>query len=142
MIRYPCWFTCAVLLLSACGTDAESPQGSAPTVNSALPVPTSSWKQGDPVNAYYVEGALVSEGDCIRLRRDDGGTIVTPVWPEGYSARHAPDGELELLSMKNVVVARTGDHVHLDGGYATHFPKTQPCLDPGDGELFLVQELL
>jgi hypothetical protein len=48
------------------------------------------------------------------FRRDGAATGNPLVWPFGFAAREAPNGELEILDEDGVVFVRTGQRVELD----------------------------
>jgi hypothetical protein len=37
--------------------------------------------------AAYIEGTLIADGDCIRLKEKSDGAITTLIWPKGSTAR-------------------------------------------------------
>jgi hypothetical protein len=45
------------------------------------------------------------------------GTRLVVMWPSGYAGRHS-GSEVEVLNRQGEVVARTGTHVYIDGGYS------------------------
>jgi hypothetical protein len=85
-----------------------------------VPLPSSGWKPGDDA----LESAMTG---VIRVRAD--GCVVAgqaepmPVprgdallWPAGWSARRAADGQVEILDPDGGVVLREGDGFHVGGG--------------------------
>jgi len=95
---------------------------------------------GQPVRAFYAEGKLVADGDCIRLERSDVVELVTPVWPAGYTSRRTPNG-VEVLAPNGTVIARSGEDIHLSRGYASpSFDSTSSCAPPSHDHLYLVEQ--
>jgi hypothetical protein len=54
------------------------------------------------------------------IQDDTGGPEPWPVaavmWPMGYTARHA-GSEIEVVNREGLVVAKTGNRYHIEGGY-------------------------
>src|SRR5216684_1311225 len=79
------------------------------------PVPTSSWRPGDPSLTALARGTLQGGYErgtfCVWLagrgRRD------AIIWPAGYHARLHP---FELLDAQDAVVAKGGDLISFGGG--------------------------
>jgi hypothetical protein len=63
----------------------------------------------------FAEGQLLEDPESGTAVLDGGGRHPV-IWPTGYTARRW-FGEVEVLDRHAHVVARTGDRVHLSGGY-------------------------
>jgi len=126
----------SVLILASLSSCSSARDGGASPNDIAIP--TSSWKPGDPVQTFDVEGTLVADGSCIRIRREDG-VVVTPVWPAALHARSGSGGQIELLDADDRQVASKGDRVKLDGGYTSDVSGMEPCVT--DPDVFVVQEI-
>jgi hypothetical protein len=65
----------------------------------------------------YSRGTLIRDPEYGTVFRRDstGGNPI--VWPPGFSAREASNGELEILDEDGLVFVRTGQRVELDAGY-------------------------
>ena len=96
-----------------------------------LPVPTSSWRPGNPSLLALAKGTLEGgyEGSryCVWLSSGSGPHPV--VWPAGYHVRPHP---LELLNSRNVVVAKGGDQITFGGGAESAQPDARCMLGQKD----------
>jgi hypothetical protein len=81
------------------------------------PVPTSSWRPGDPSLTALGFGTLAGgkyRGRwCLWLIAGPGSRPAPVVWPAGFRARRHP---LELLDSHGAVVARGGEEIQVGGG--------------------------
>jgi len=87
-----------VLALSACGpgggsgttalttSPASNASGVAPS-GTPVDLPVSDWAPDQMRYAAYIEGTLIADGDCIRLKEKSDGAITTLIWPKGSTAR-------------------------------------------------------
>lgn len=81
------------------------------------PVPTSSWRPGDPSMLALAMGTLAAgtyRGQwCVWLGGRPGSRGLPVVWPAGFRARRHP---LELVDSQGTVVARGGERIKIGGG--------------------------
>ena len=99
-------------VIAACGTAGASAHGP-----KLYPVPTSSWRPGDPSLLALTFGTL-AEGRyrgqwCPWLIGGPGSRRIAIVWPAGFRAQRQP---FELLDSHGAVVARGGEDIELGGG--------------------------
>lgn len=86
----------------------------APGDGTALPIPTSQWKEGDAGMAALAQGVLMLRPDrCLVLVSDAAEYVIA--WPAGFTAV-ARGGGVDVLGVDGSVVARTGDQIALGGG--------------------------
>jgi hypothetical protein len=101
-------------------------------------LPVSDWSaQSGSHFGLSLTGTLVQDGECIRLRVDDGSSV-TPVWPAGHTAYRGTSGVITVVDGQGREVARTGQRIDYVGGYGAA-PYPNACTESGDGT-FLVQE--
>ncbi|MCX6421283.1 MAG: hypothetical protein NT180_02785 [Actinobacteria bacterium] len=116
-----------VLALSACGSGGgsgttaltTSPASSASgVVPSGTPVdlPVSDWTPDQMGYALYINGTLIIDGDCIRLKEKRDGSVTTLIWPKGSTARRVGN-VITVYAAAGRAVAASGDAVLYDGGY-------------------------
>lgn len=128
-------------LLVLAGCVPATPGGASPTAlapsGTEVALPVSDWSpQSGSAFAWSLQGTLVSSGDCIRLKADDGSTV-TPVWPSGHTA-YRVSSVITVFDGEGREVARTGQRVDLVGGYGDA-PYPNECTRDRQGT-FLVQE--
>jgi hypothetical protein len=119
------WLTAASCLLLAGAAACDS----SPTASQSAkyePVPTSSWRPGDPSLTALTIGPL-SAGMyrgrwCVWLG-GRGSRREAVVWPAGFRARRHP---LELVDSRGKVVARGGEHIKIGGGIGP--AGRRPCM--------------
>ena len=129
-----------LLALSACSGTTPGMESPAPTAPAGAQVdlPVSDWSaQSGSHFGLSLTGTLVPDGQCIRLRVDDGSSV-TPVWPAGHTAYRGTDGVIAVFDDQGREVARTGQRIDYVGGYGDA-PYPNACTESGDGT-FLVQE--
>jgi hypothetical protein len=63
--------------------------------------------------AARLEGTVEIVNGCVRIKGEE------LVWPAGYTARRADDGEYEILDDRGSSIARSGDTVVMGGGEVT-----------------------
>lgn len=106
-----------------------------------VPVPTSSWKPGDPARLALLIGTVAGEqtgpAECSIWVERESGQIVAVVWPAGFCARLNP---LELLDSTGAVVAVPGTAIHVTGGFKPTDPADPRIL--GRPEAFHVMDEL
>jgi hypothetical protein len=113
---------------------AESPSAPAPALA------TSNWAPGQPAELALSQGTLVLTTDgCVALGGRSG-TSEPLAWPQGYTARPAGDGVVDVVAPDGTVVAHTGERVHLGGGSIglKGLPPSR-CLPTSDS-VFAIQE--
>jgi len=73
---------------------------------------------GDPVGCYMsgMSGAFVTDLGAGTAIIDKNGRRLPIVWPHGTTARWS-GGEVEVVASGGRVLARTGRHISIDGGY-------------------------
>ena len=103
--------------LVAPGTQPTRPAGPSAHGNKLYPVPTSSWRPGDPSMHALAFGTLAGgkyRGHwCPWLSASPGSRPVPIVWPAGFRAQRHP---LKLLDAHGTVVARGGEEIQVGGG--------------------------
>jgi hypothetical protein len=74
---------------------------------------------GDPVGCYMsgMSGAFVTDLGAGTAIVDKSGRRLPIVWPVGTTARWSV-GEVEVVDAGGHVLARTGSHISIDGGFA------------------------
>jgi len=107
--------------ISACGTSQAANQHA-----KYYPVPTSSWRPGDPSLSALTIGTLSAgsyHGRWCTWLGSRGSPGEPVVWPAGFRARRHP---LELVDSGGTVVAREGERIKIGGGIgpAGH----RPCM--------------
>ncbi len=121
------WVTMAtacllVAAMAACGTSEPSAHGA-----KLYPVPTSSWRPGDPSLLALTIGTLAAgtyRGKwCLWLVARPGSRRIPIVWPAGFRARRNP---LELLTSGGTVAAHGGERIKLTGGLGP--VSHRPCM--------------
>jgi len=108
--------------LAACGTSAASSPGAA----KLYPLPTSSWRPGDPSLHALTIGTRAAgpyRGRWCVWLVGPGSRRFPIVWPAGFRARRRP---LELVDSRGTVVARGGERIELGGGVAP--VSHRPCM--------------
>jgi hypothetical protein len=69
----------------------------------------------------FIEGELAPSDQEGTLVIEKGGPMpghhTVVVWPGGYTARRSLLGQIEVVSYTGRIVARTGEQVHISGGY-------------------------
>ena len=129
------------LALGACGSDrgAASTSSASGFVPSGTPVelPVSDWSPDQMRYAAYIEGTLIADGDCIRLKEKSDGAITTLIWPKGSTARHVGD-VITVYDAAGRAVAASGDPIFYDGGYGE--PPYPNACTKGSRSTFLVQD--
>jgi hypothetical protein len=119
------WLTAASCLLlagaAACGSSQAANQS-----HKYYPVPTSSWRPGDPSLTALTIGPLSAgmyRGRWCTWLGTRGSRGEPVVWPAGFRARRHP---LELVDSRGTVVARGGERIKIGGGIgpAGH----RPCM--------------
>lgn len=114
-------------VIAACGTNPSESNTSA----NLLPVPTSSWRPGDPaLNALAMgtlEGGHQGSRYCVWLSIKS--SRVPVVWPAGYHIRLHP---LELLNSRDAVVATGGEQIRVGGGFSRAKPSSKCMLGQKD----------
>ena len=127
--------------LGACGSDrgTASTSSASGVVPSGTPVelPVSDWTPDQMRYAAYIEGTLIADGDCIRLKEKSDGTITTLIWPKGSTARRVGD-VITVYDAAGRAVAVSGDAVLYDGGYGE--PPYPNACTKGSRSTFLVQD--
>jgi hypothetical protein len=108
-----------------------------------LHILTSDWKAGDASDDALVTGQLVLGDDrCLRLAAPDG-TQVDLVWPADYEAtvlRNGQTDQLKVYDTERDIVARSGDHIQLGGGFTDVAPYAGfECAPAKGSQVFLVQ---
>ena len=137
-----------VLALSACGSGGgsgttaltTSPASSASgVVPSGTPVdlPVSDWTPDQMRYSLYIDGTLITDGDCIRLKEKRDDSITTLIWPKGSTARRVGD-VITVYDAAGRAVAASGDAVLYDGGYGE--PPYPNACTKGSRSTFLVQD--
>ena len=137
-----------VLALSACGSGGgsgttvltTSPASSASgVVPSGTPVdlPVSDWTPDQMRYVLYIDGTLIADGDCIRLKEKRDDSITTLIWPKGSTARRVGD-VITVYDAAGRAVAASGDAVLYDGGYGE--PPYPNACTKGSRSTFLVQD--
>lgn len=129
-----------LLALSACSGTTPGMESPAPTAPAGAQVdlPVSDWSaQSGSHFGLSLTGTLMQDGECIRLRVDDGSSV-TPVWPAGHTAYQDTSGVITVVDGQGREVARTGQRIDYVGGYGAA-PYPNACTESGDGT-FLVQE--
>jgi hypothetical protein len=95
-------------------THRAGPSGHGPRL---YPVPTSSWRPGDPSLSALTFGTLAGgkyRGQwCPWLIAGPGSRPTPIVWPAGFRAQRHP---FELLDSHGTVVARGGEEIEVGGG--------------------------
>jgi hypothetical protein len=103
--------------LVAPGTQSTHRAGPSAHGPRLYPVPTSSWRPGDPSLSALAFGTLAGgkyRGRwCLWLIAGPGSRPAPVVWPAGFRARRHP---LELLDSHGAVVARGGEEIEVGGG--------------------------
>ncbi len=121
---------CLVLtVIAACETGGTSVHGP-----KLYPVPTSSWRPGDPSLLALAIGILNAgeyRGRWCPWLAGTGSRRVAVVWPAGFHARRHP---FELLDSHGTVVATGGEHIKIGGGFIPG--KHGPCLLGQNGAFY------
>ena len=107
--------------MAACGTSEASSPGA-----KLHPVPTSSWRPGDPSLLALALGTLAAgpyRGRWCVWLVGRWSQRMPIVWPAGFRARRHP---LELVDSRGTVVARGGERISLGGGLAP--VDHRPCM--------------
>lgn len=74
-----------------------------------------------------VVGVLKADGDgCLHVVDPSGLQLATPLWPAGFTALPVSTG-VEVLDTSGHVIARTGQQIHLTGGFKSVSPSVTPC---------------
>jgi hypothetical protein len=106
---------------AACGSSQAASQSA-----KYEPVPTSSWRPGDPSLTALTIGPLsagmVRGRWCIWLG-GRGSRREAVVWPAGFRARRHP---VELVDSRGTVVARGGERIKIGGGIGP--AGRRPCM--------------
>jgi hypothetical protein len=122
----------AVLVVVGAVVVTARPSADVPPAGTALPLPTSTWQEGDAGRAALLVTTLRLGADgCIEA--EDGTPII---WPAGYTAERA-DGTAVVKDGGGAVVAQAGQEVSLGGGLGLNRGGT--CLD-GRGDPFYVED--
>lgn len=132
--------TGGLLALSACSGATPGVESSAPTSPAGVQVelPVSDWSaQSGSHFGLSLTGTLVQDGECIRLRVNDGSSV-TPVWPAGHTAFQDTEDVITVFDDQGREVARAGQRIDYIGGYGDA-PYPNACSESGDGT-FLTQE--
>lgn len=125
---------------SASVPDAPA-QTPGPSRGSEIPVPTSTFEPG-PSASYRgltIQGALVREGQCLRLIADKGALIpgtLDILWPRGTTAYVMPSGEVEVVAQGGIPLAVTGTRVYVTGGTGKA-ESPSGCLSPDRSQIQL-----
>lgn len=120
----------SVMMLGVVAACGAGPSGTTASPG-LLPVPTSSWRPGDPsllaLARGTLEGGYKGSRYCVWLSNGFGSHPV--VWPAGYHVRLHP---LELLDSHAVVVAKGGDKITFGGGAGPAKPGNKCMLGQKD----------
>jgi hypothetical protein len=95
------------------------------------PLPTSSWKPGDPATMSLISGTLAVEDSGALLVLPDGAAAakVLLVWPSGYEARKDHRGAISVCDGSGSMVLSVGDSFTAGGGFV-HRPGATPSSQP------------
>jgi hypothetical protein len=90
-----------------------------PTGSTSVPIRTNGWRSGMEANGAGGEAIVrVRADDCVYLEIPDGrgGHSLNVIWPAGYAASRAPDGNVTVYNQDDQPVARDGSHIFIGGG--------------------------
>ena len=136
MSRMPMWcagFVLCSLALAGCGASTD---GSGPAPANLRIVQSDSPKPSD-MEAVFQGTMIVDDNGCVQARTDTN-TLVTLVWPRGYSVR-GESKPFEVLDGHKNVVARSGVALAIGGGGADAFQDAWTKRDcAGGGKLWMV----
>jgi hypothetical protein len=121
-----CLLLTAIAACGSSGTSADGPK--------LYPVPTSSWRPGDPSLLALAIGTLAAgeyRGRWCPWLAGTGSRRIAVVWPAGFHARRHP---FELLDSHGTVVARGGERIKVGGGFIPG--KHGPCLLGRNGAFY------